>query len=659
MPGQQLWSEGHGQLKNVGQHCGEYGPKYAALNGRHSVAKPYDGGSLVLDKYSAAYPVPDHDMLYHLAIPASPKRPTTELSLPENLNTAAPVASVAATFLTSGPPVLPQQSFPSVSSAYATPSYALPTTQSHYQSNPTPFSAPDFSTGRGGQWVQGPSPANPPFDIGVSPQSARGSRKTKTHVASACVNCKRAHLSCDVQRPCGRCVTSGKQETCVDVAHKKRGRPRLRDDGEFKMERPLPAPLAATSSAVDTGMTQVRPMATPRHRRQESFRSMQSLTSEGSPSYGPPTPSYLRQPDRPYQSALTYVSPRSSAPSNLASEVPTALLDMNLVIMRANRAFQQIMAAGRELTQQRLTDIAAPADSESFISIRDSLREERDGREPSYLPPILPSGETPISGVDDRDVERYTEGYRDRTHTWLQLQAAPGAAQTFPARIRLAKAATYFIVVILPSFRPVADRPPPQQGSMYGPHLAFSPGPSVQQPRPVTPQQRPPSVHPAPSYTYRPEDSRTYPPQQQQQQQSYQQSPSGSSSFTYPPAQQPSAYQRGPYASWLPPQQQQSHPPQLRSHLSEPMQHYPRYTAMAAPSAFGPMLNRESQPPTLASSPMPITPASAEQYGGATGVSDVMEGRDNGSSDEEADRSDGARTSKKRRTMGIDEVLQR
>lgn len=36
-------------------------------------------------------------------------------------------------------------------------------------------------------------------------------RRTKAHVASACINCKKAHLSCDVQRPCGRCVASGKQ----------------------------------------------------------------------------------------------------------------------------------------------------------------------------------------------------------------------------------------------------------------------------------------------------------------------------------------------------------------------------------------------------------------------------------------------------------------
>lgn len=41
--------------------------------------------------------------------------------------------------------------------------------------------------------------------------SSRGGRKSKAHVASACINCKRAHLSCDVNRPCARCVASGKQ----------------------------------------------------------------------------------------------------------------------------------------------------------------------------------------------------------------------------------------------------------------------------------------------------------------------------------------------------------------------------------------------------------------------------------------------------------------
>jgi hypothetical protein len=39
----------------------------------------------------------------------------------------------------------------------------------------------------------------------------RATRKTKAHVASACVNCKKKHLRCDSARPCRRCVQSGKE----------------------------------------------------------------------------------------------------------------------------------------------------------------------------------------------------------------------------------------------------------------------------------------------------------------------------------------------------------------------------------------------------------------------------------------------------------------
>ncbi|KAI8141528.1 ribose 5-phosphate isomerase A-domain-containing protein, partial [Fennellomyces sp. T-0311] len=42
-------------------------------------------------------------------------------------------------------------------------------------------------------------------------------------------NCQKAHLACDVSRPCKRCVQSGREDTCFDVQHKKRGRPRRRD----------------------------------------------------------------------------------------------------------------------------------------------------------------------------------------------------------------------------------------------------------------------------------------------------------------------------------------------------------------------------------------------------------------------------------------------
>jgi hypothetical protein len=53
------------------------------------------------------------------------------------------------------------------------------------------------------------SPPEPLFVAGsVSPKAVR---KTKAHVASACVNCKKKHLRCDNARPCRRCVQSGKE----------------------------------------------------------------------------------------------------------------------------------------------------------------------------------------------------------------------------------------------------------------------------------------------------------------------------------------------------------------------------------------------------------------------------------------------------------------
>ena len=40
-------------------------------------------------------------------------------------------------------------------------------------------------------------------------------RRTKAHVASACVNCKKKHLGCDSARPCRRCVLAGKSVSAV------------------------------------------------------------------------------------------------------------------------------------------------------------------------------------------------------------------------------------------------------------------------------------------------------------------------------------------------------------------------------------------------------------------------------------------------------------
>ncbi|KAF4157000.1 hypothetical protein CNMCM6069_006169 [Aspergillus lentulus] len=76
--------------------------------------------------------------------------------------------------------------------------------------------------------AQKPSATFPSSSFGTSPTGTttrallpKGTRRTKAHVASACVNCKKKHLGCDPARPCRRtytsqaenAVTSGEQQT--------------------------------------------------------------------------------------------------------------------------------------------------------------------------------------------------------------------------------------------------------------------------------------------------------------------------------------------------------------------------------------------------------------------------------------------------------------
>ncbi|KAL5338306.1 hypothetical protein BJX70DRAFT_206007 [Aspergillus crustosus] len=123
------------------------------------------------------------------------------VSAPGDENLRQPLAFSEAFVSTRVPPSFTRQ----VSSQFPTATYPQPTFQ--------------------------PTTANP--GSRVLPQKT--TRRTKAHVASACVNCKKKHLGCDPARPCRRCVLSGKEASCVDVTHKKRGRPPLKaEEGSLR-----------------------------------------------------------------------------------------------------------------------------------------------------------------------------------------------------------------------------------------------------------------------------------------------------------------------------------------------------------------------------------------------------------------------------------------
>jgi len=384
------------------------------------------------------------------------------------------------------------------------------------------------------------------------------------------------------------------------------------------------------------------------------------MTSEDSSSYGPPTPSFLPRPPAPFQTPLTYQPPAHLVMSpQTEPEVPTAFVDLDFVIIRANQSFRQIMADDRDLTRSRLHEIAAPADAESFMSIRSRLRGEREAREPSFLPPIVSSGEDPLAGVADRDVENFTRGFSDQTYTWVQLKPGSRGAQTFPARVRLAKAATYFAVITLPSFRPMEPAPPPPQAQQqvppqysFGPPLPPSEEAMREHHRQTLTHSAPPSfyypiemAHPQPRYLHRraPSFSRTYPPPQIHYPPTFQQPPSQQQPQHFLPSQPI-------LASSLEPRR----PPTDPSTITSPyvstttmpaplpsMAHNPQPPSQSASSALVPTLGPSSMPP-IHESP-------------STAIAGVQRSSE---SDEDSEEKR-LRSPRKRRRMGIDEVLQK
>jgi hypothetical protein len=341
-------------------------------------------------------------------------------------------------------------------------------------------------------------------------------------------------------------------------------------------------------------------------------------------------------------------------------EVPTAFVDLDFVIIRANQSFRQIMADDRDLTRSRLHEIAAPADAESFMSIRSRLRGEREAREPSFLPPIVSSGEDPLAGVADRDVENFTRGFSDQTYTWVQLKPGSRGAQTFPARVRLAKAATYFAVITLPSFRPMEPAPPPPQAQQpvppqysFGPPLPPSEEAMREHHRQTLTHSAPPSfyypiemAHPQPRYLHRraPSFSRTYPPPQIHHQPTFQQQPS---------QQQPQPQNFLPSQPILASSLEPRRPPTDPSTMTSP---YISTTTMPAPPSMArePQIPSQSTSsalaPTLGPSSMPPIHESP-----STAIAGVQ--RSSESDDDSEERR--LRSPRKRRRMGIDEVLQK
>ncbi|PSK59355.1 Transcription activator of gluconeoproteinsis ERT1 [Elsinoe australis] len=288
--------------------------------------------------------------------------------------------------------------------------------------------------------------SSPSLQADESTSVGRPGRRPKATALTACNNCKRAHLGCDVGRPCSRCILSGKQDTCADVPQKKRGRPRLRGESSAgsrgsKDETALQVTAGAEDGSSRHDLPESQASASG-HRRADSMRSLMSTESSVA-SASLISPISSRDQTDPFARMLGLGPSRDTGPI-----VPTAWLDFDLNILKTDDHFSRIFS-NWQLLGRRLPDIAVPSTPDLFHNLRTKLRDERESKDPAYLPPIAVPGEDPLGPMDNVNVAEATHGF-DALHYQLSYTFASGMTQTLATKFNLARTSRYFIIMSLP-----------------------------------------------------------------------------------------------------------------------------------------------------------------------------------------------------------------
>ncbi|KAK0643633.1 hypothetical protein B0T16DRAFT_186847 [Cercophora newfieldiana] len=324
-----------------------------------------------------------------------------------------------------------------------------------------------------------PQPYSAPAQQQPGPESLRQpspkpQRKTKGHVASACVPCKRAHLRCDAQRPCSRCMTNGKEDLCIDVQHKKRGRPRLRDDGPR---------FGSGSDAMR------RPMG-------------QSLYGPGSSMAEPIAPRFS---DRALASdANIFPAPLSIPPRapELRTSEPAAFLTVDFEFGNASTAFLDAVARP-SVKGMRLADLVAASDRDKVSGLQRQVQDERQRKDPTYLPPMFgrENAERVMQrlGFSSDELSRYAPDWPDH----LNFLGQDGQPRQLSFRMALAKVESVYIVLLwlnpIRAFQYPTPSPNPREP------LTYSYQPNTQhysQPTPVSATFEPRQPRPGESGGY-------------------------------------------------------------------------------------------------------------------------------------------------------------
>ncbi|TVY55349.1 hypothetical protein LSUE1_G010348, partial [Lachnellula suecica] len=300
------------------------------------------------------------------------------------------------------------------------------------------------------------------------------------------------------QRPCSRCLANGKEDACVDVQHKKRGRPRLRDEREQRYESLGPGyPLSQHEASMRRPLSLYSPESsiTPSYgesiHRSSSYRVLKSQN--------PLAPRYMDHASP--ADANMFGGPMPPAQRMLQSQEPLcAYLTMEMQVAKVSRSFDDMIGSQAAISK-RLQDIVAVSDREKIARLQRALEEERRKREPQYLPPIFLKFEEDriiqSVGFGPDEIGQLQLGHQEI----LTLQGLEGQQRTLQARFGLGKRdSTYFIAVVfqLPATPQTFHQPSPYTRDPYSRESQYG----YQSPQhPFAPNQGAPPFVPNPAYS--------------------------------------------------------------------------------------------------------------------------------------------------------------
>lgn len=251
------------------------------------------------------------------------------------------------------------------------------------------------------------------------------------------------------------------------MLHKKRGRPRLRDDREFnKPEQARQLSEQSLAAATRPRSTegyghQALYAASHSHRVADLPRTTVAQRGNSIPNVGASTIAGRTLSVGSYGGLSA--TPYSVGPDLAYQSLPVAFLNLDLVIQKSNQAFQDLTSFLGNVGGKELGELLEPRQNEALQRLRSDLRDERDEREPAYMAPITPLGHDPMrsvmESVADRDVEHVSHGFTDRP-MFLSYRLPNGQYQSFQTHIRLAKTSLYFVTMVVRTPPPKALGPP-------------------------------------------------------------------------------------------------------------------------------------------------------------------------------------------------------